>query len=200
MKAFFRFYFTVQLSKTYAFYIFFSDTQEDASKLAAFLPIDYVRAKASRITNGVQSLICNEIASIKSKIRTASSVTDAIQNYFTNRKRSLWLWVEDRSLLNRLGFIFRTNLRKTCSCSDITSKKQQQQQDEDDCTEPLEHNCESFNSEEEVLDRINDGIHRYYHVFQKGELTRLIRENLTGFKVSQEWFEQGNWVVIAEKV
>ena len=94
--------------------------------LAAFLPIEYVRARASRITNAVQNDICNEIASIKSKIGTASTVTDAIQNYFMNRKRSLWLWlwlwVEYRSLLNRLGFIFRTNVRKTDNCSDTTSK------------------------------------------------------------------------------
>lgn len=173
---------------------FILGTQNDSSKLSSLPPlsIEYVKDQAMRITTGIQSIICRELASIKTKIRTASRVTDTIHNYFTNRKRSLWLLVEDRNLLNRLGFIFRSNLRRTYSCSDLRSRHQ-------NSNDSIGSNFERMCHDKDLLDQTNDGIHRYYHVFQKGELARLIRDNKTGLEICHEWFEQGNWVVIAKK-
>lgn len=40
--------------------------------------------------------------------------------------------------------------------------------------------------------------HRYYHVFQQGELEQLC-DQLTGVKVQSSYYDQGNWCVILEK-
>ena len=186
----------VLLNVDYHNCIYFLDlgTQTDSSNLP-ISSLDYVKAQATKITNGVQNIISKEIESIKSKIRTASSVTDTIQNYFTNRKRSLWLWVEDRSLLNRLGYIFRSNLRKTYSCGDLKSTQQEEHR-----KGTVRGKYDRHELDDAFVGQMNDGIHRYYHVFQKGELTRLIQDNEMGLKIYKEWFEQGNWVIIAKKI
>ena len=41
--------------------------------------------------------------------------------------------------------------------------------------------------------------HRYYHVFQEGELARLVGE-AGGARVLQEFYDHENWCVLAEKV
>ncbi|KAK2912599.1 alkylated DNA repair protein alkB homolog 8 [Channa argus] len=41
--------------------------------------------------------------------------------------------------------------------------------------------------------------HRYYHVFQQGELEKLCLQ-ITGVKVQSSYHDQGNWCVILEKV
>lgn len=127
-------------------------------------------------------------------MRTASNVTDTIQNYFITRKRSLWLWVEDKSLLNRLGDIFRSNLRKAYSCNDLNFKQQ-----EDLCSCSTRGKSDIYD-QNKALEGTNDGIHRYYHVFEKGELARLIHDNAKDLHICHEWLEQGNWVIIAEKI
>ena len=174
-----------------------SGTQADSSKFSPLsrLSLGYFKTQATRITTGVQDIISKEIESLKAKIRTASGITDTIQNYFINRKRSVWLWVEDKCVLNQLGGIFRSNLRKTYSCSDLSSKRQE---DYRGC--PSREKSVDSDQSKTKLERVNDGIHRYYHVFQKGELSRLILENAKDLKICKEWFEQGNWVVIAEKI
>lgn len=43
--------------------------------------------------------------------------------------------------------------------------------------------------------------HRYYHMFLKGELPKLIEDNFQGrFEIRDEFFDHANWVVICEKV
>ena len=171
--------------------------QTDSSKFSKLsnFSLDYIKTQATRLTTGIQNVICKEIEALKTKIRTASSVTDTIHNYLANRKRSLWLWVEDRSLLHSLGDIFRSNLRKTCSCNDIHSRYM-----EDSLSRSLRNTPNIQDSYKSPLQRPNGEIHRYYHVFQKGELARLIHHYAKDLRICQEWFEQGNWVVIAEKV
>ena len=41
--------------------------------------------------------------------------------------------------------------------------------------------------------------HRYYHVFQKGELSALFNE-VGGVRVVEEFYDNENWCVVAEKV
>ena len=139
-------------------------------------------------------MISNEMESLKTKMRTASNITDTIQNYFITRKRSLWLWAEDRSLLSKLGHIFRSNLRKAYSCGDLNSK---QQEALCSCSTRGKLNV---HDQDKASEGANDGIHRYYHVFEKGELARLIRNNAKDLHICHEWLEQGNWVIIAEKI
>ena len=169
----------------------------DSSKFSKLsrLSLDYFKMQATRLTTGIQNVISKEIESLKTKMRTASNVTGTIQSYLTDRRRSLWLWVEDKSLLNSLGDIFRSNLRKTCSCNDIHSRNM-----EDSLSRSLRNTPDFQDSNKPQLQGPNDEIHRYYHVFQKGELARLIRHYAKDLRICREWFEQGNWVIIAEKV
>ena len=42
--------------------------------------------------------------------------------------------------------------------------------------------------------------HRYYHMFLKGELEKLINENFEGkLKIIDGFFDHANWVVVCEK-
>ena len=162
------------------------------------LSFDFIKNHATRITaklGGIQDFVRQEVESFKSKLRTASNVTETIQNYFVNRKRSIWLWVEDRTLLNKLGYIFRSNLRKTHSSNDLTSV----QREENLNTSYGGHNERSGLESAVMENPASEGIHRYYHVFQKGELSRLVKENVPDLELSDEWFEQGNWVIVARK-
>lgn len=43
--------------------------------------------------------------------------------------------------------------------------------------------------------------HRYYHMFMKGELEKLIEENFAGrLLIKDNFFDHANWVVICEKL
>ena len=43
--------------------------------------------------------------------------------------------------------------------------------------------------------------HRYYHMFMKGELEKLIEENFKDrFAIRDNFFDHANWVVICEKI
>ena len=167
--------------------------------------MDFVKQQATRLTakiGGIRQMLSKEVEALKSKLRTASNVTDTIHTYITNRKRSIWLWVEDRTLLNKLGHIFRGSLRRTCSTNDIEAIQQhpyghdtQQRARFSDRAAKVANGFRDDLS----ISLTNNGIHRYYHVFQKGELTRLVKENVPTLEVIEECFEQGNWVVVAQK-
>ena len=43
--------------------------------------------------------------------------------------------------------------------------------------------------------------HRYYHMFMKGELEKLITEGFKGkLEIKDGFFDHANWVVICEKI
>ena len=43
--------------------------------------------------------------------------------------------------------------------------------------------------------------HRYYHMFLKGELEKLITENFEGkLNIIDGFFDHANWVVVCEKI
>ncbi len=154
-------------------------------------PLEFIRHQASRLATKISSLhdiFCQEVESLKSKLHTASNVTDTLQHYVVHRKRSLWLWVEDRTLLNKLGHIFRTHVRRTVSNNDLSTLQQQQ------------HNHIHSKDMTEEGTEINSSIHRYYHVFQKGEIPKLISDYVPKLLVIDETFTQGNWVVSVIKL
>ena len=136
--------------------------------------------------------MCKEIDSLKSKINAASHFTETVHHYVIHRKRSLGLWVEDRTLLEKLGHIFRTSVvRKALSNNDLSMLQQQQQ---------IQCNRHIQITEETLEEQSNNSLHRYYHVFQKGELSQLVVNNVPLLEILDESFTQGNWVVTARKL
>lgn len=157
-----------------------------------------MRQQAKRLTtklNNFQEMLSKEVQSLKSKITTASTATDTIHHYVVNRKRSLWLWVEDRALLSKLGHIFRGHMRKSRSASDLTATQLQYSSNQRKTSADT-----MYPTNARQTDPTNNSIHRYYHVFQKGELLQLIDDNVTMLQVQTESFTQGNWVLAAQKL
>eukprot|EP00794_Sanderia_malayensis_P007583 gene7583-8423_t len=188
---------------------------------AANRTLDFLCHHASRLTtkiNKVHSLFCEELESLKSKLHAASNVTDTIQHYVVHRKRSLWLWVEDRAVLSKLGHLFRTQvIRRTRSSNDIPSLQQQQQQQQQKEEYYHHHHNHDYRQchvaatpnedekDDDDYDDVGEGktnynLHRYYHVFQKDEIPNLIENHVDKLQVIDETFAQGNWVVYAKKL
>ena len=40
---------------------------------------------------------------------------------------------------------------------------------------------------------------RYYHVFKEGELSAMVRQNLSNVTIIEDYFDHENWCVILEK-
>ena len=72
------------------------------------------------------------------------------------------------------------------------------------CQTPPEYSssCVMVNTidSEQVEPTEPEKLQRYYHVFRKGELVQLIESGVPSLKVVKEYYDHGNWAVIAEKL
>lgn len=59
---------------------------------------------------------------------------------------------------------------------------------------------ERVSPEHQLLQGVNHGCLRYYHIFKQGELSDLIEQCVPELRVVQTFFDHSNWCVIAEKI
>ncbi|KAG9491941.1 probable tRNA methyltransferase 9B [Eleutherodactylus coqui] len=59
---------------------------------------------------------------------------------------------------------------------------------------------ESVPTDHQLLQGVNNGCLRYYHIFKQGELSDLIEQCIPELRVVQTFFDHSNWCVIAEKI
>ncbi|XP_075707167.1 putative tRNA methyltransferase 9B [Rhinoderma darwinii] len=59
---------------------------------------------------------------------------------------------------------------------------------------------EIVSSDHQLLQGVNNGCLRYYHIFKRGELSDLIEQCIPELRVVETFFDHSNWCVIAEKM
>ncbi|XP_040278408.1 probable tRNA methyltransferase 9B [Bufo bufo] len=59
---------------------------------------------------------------------------------------------------------------------------------------------EIVSPDHQLLQGVNNGCLRYYHIFKQGELSDLIEQCIPELRVVQTFFDNSNWCVIAEKI
>ncbi|XP_073518629.1 probable tRNA methyltransferase 9B [Phyllobates terribilis] len=62
------------------------------------------------------------------------------------------------------------------------------------------YDCEIVSSDHQLLQGVNHGCLRYYHIFKQGELSDIIEQCIPELRVVQTFFDHSNWCVIAEKI
>ena len=164
-------------------------------------------------------ILYGELESIRAKL-SAVNLSDSFKQYLIQRKRSFWLWLEDHSVLNKLGGFFKQKLRNAKSNMDLTSHckdlhlNSRLDSEKGSCTnsdlkqEKCPGNQETFENvpkenDHECLDEtdpvLKKGFQRYYHVFQKGELASLLTNYVPSLRILEDHYEQGNWVLTLQK-